>query len=114
MEMEKELLATVKDYQDLIEKEDAVLIYFYNDNCAPCLSLRPKVIDLIDGQFPKIKMVLSDSLAQPEVTAHFGAFSNPTLILFFGGREYRRESKYISIPQLAQTIERPYTMLFSN
>lgn len=54
MEMEKELLATVNDYQDLIEKEDAVLIYFYNDNCAPCLSLRPKVIDLIDGQFPKI------------------------------------------------------------
>ncbi len=112
--MEKTIPGTPNEYQQLIDKEDAVLIYFYNDNCAPCLSLRPKVEDLVDDKFPKIKMVLSDSLAHPEVSAHFGAFSNPTLILFFGGREYRRESKYISIPQLAQTIERPYNMLFSS
>lgn len=112
--MDKVIPDTINEYKEFIEKEDAVLLYFYNDNCAPCISLRPKVMELVNEKFPKMKMVLSNSLTQPEVSAHFGAFSNPTLVLFFGGREYRRESKYISIPQLAQTIERPYGMLFSN
>ena len=104
---------SLQDFQQLIENEQALLIYFYNDNCAPCLSLRPKVIELVKEKFPKLKMVLSNSLSQPEVSAYYSAFNNPTLIIFFEGKEYRRESKYISIPQLAQTIERPYNMLFS-
>ena len=104
---------SLQDFQQLIENEQALLIYFYNDNCAPCLSLRPKVIELVKEKFPKLKMVLSNSLTQPEVSAHYSAFNNPTLIIFFEGKEYKRESKYISVPQLMQTIERPYNMLFS-
>ena len=104
---------SLKEFQQLIENEQALLIYFYNDNCAPCLSLRPKVLELVKEKFPKLKMVLSNSHTQPEVSAHYSAFNNPTLILFFEGNEYKRESKYISIPQLEQTIERPYNMLFS-
>ena len=104
---------SLQDFQQLIENEQALLIYFYNDNCAPCLSLRPKVLELVKEKFPKLKMVLSNSHTQPEVSAYYSAFNNPTLILFFEGNEYKRESKYISIPQLEQTIERPYNMLFS-
>jgi len=104
---------SLQDFQQLIENEQALLIYFYNDNCAPCLSLRQKVLELVKEKFPKLKMVLSNSHTQPEVSAYYSAFNNPTLILFFEGNEYKRESKYISIPQLEQTIERPYNMLFS-
>jgi len=104
---------SLKEFQQLIENEQALLIYFYNDDCAPCLSLRPKVLELVKEKFPKLKMVLSNSHTQPEVSAYYSAFNNPTLILFFEGNEYKRESKYISIPQLEQTIERPYNMLFS-
>ena len=103
---------SLQDFQQLIDNERALLVYFFNDNCAPCLSLRPKVIELVKEKFPKLKMVLSNSLSQPEISAHYNAFVNPTLIIFFEGKEYKRESKYISIPQLAQTIERPYNMLF--
>jgi len=104
---------SLKKFQQLIENEQALLLYFYNDDCAPCLSLRPKVLELVKEKFPKLKMVLSNSHTQPEVSAYYSAFNNPTLILFFEGNEYKRESKYISIPQLEQTIERPYNMLFS-
>lgn len=104
---------SLHDFQRLIENEQALLIYFYNDNCAPCLSLRPKVVELVKEKFNKLKIVLSNSLTQPEVSAYYSAFNNPTLIIFFEGKEYRRESKYISIPQLEQSIERPYNMLFS-
>ena len=104
--------STVDDIRGLIENETAVIIYFYSDNCAPCVSLRPKVQQLVNESFPQIKLVLINAEAQPTLPVAFSVFANPTLILFFDGHEYRRESKYISIPQLSESIERPYNMLF--
>jgi thiol-disulfide isomerase/thioredoxin len=107
------MVRTLEEVNMLVENQPALMIYFYNDNCAPCVSLRPKVEELVKKQFPNMKILFSNSIAQPEVSAHFGAFNNPTIIIFFEGREYRRESKYISIPQLEESIQRPYGMLFS-
>ncbi len=104
--------STVEEIKGLIENETAVIIYFYSDNCAPCVSLRPKVQQLVNESFPKIQLVLINAEIHPALPAAFSVFANPTLILFFDGREYRRESKYISIPQLSESIERPYKMLF--
>jgi hypothetical protein len=39
-----------------IEKEKARLVYFYNDDCAPCISFRPKVKDLMVNSFPEMKL----------------------------------------------------------
>ncbi len=103
---------TKEQISNLIENETAVIIYFYSDNCAPCLSLRPKVQKLVNDNYPKIKLALINSEKYPELPASYNIFSNPTLLLFFEGREYRRESKYISIPQLSEAIERPYNMIF--
>ncbi len=111
--MENEL-ETLEQLETLVQKETAGMLYFYNDHCAPCLSLRPKVIKMVEEYFPNIKLAFVNSEKHPELPAQYSVFSNPTLILFFDGREYRRESKYISIPQLAAEIERPYQMIFDN
>lgn len=111
--MEDRELKSLEDYKMLVASEAALIIYFYNDNCAPCISLRPKVLELVKNSFPKLKIVFSNSIAQPEVSAFFGAFNNPTIVIFFEGKEYKRESKYISIPQLEASIQRPYGMLFA-
>ncbi len=105
-------LTTNQEVTHEITANDAAILYFYNDHCAPCISLRPKVKELVDNQFPKIKLFFVNSEKYPDIPAGFQVFSNPTLLLFFDGREYRRESKYISIPQLAEEISRPYEMLF--
>lgn len=96
----------------MIDNEDAILVYFYNNNCAPCISLRPKVEELIKSDFPKMKLVFVNSEENMEIPAAYSVFSNPTLVIFLEGKEYRRESKYISIPQLSEAIERPYNMMF--
>jgi len=105
---------TLEEFKSLVATEAALMIYFYNDYCAPCISLRPKVLELAIDSFPKLKIVFSNSISQPEISAYFGAFNNPTIVIFFEGREYRRESKYVSIPQLEASIKRPYDMLFSD
>lgn len=90
----------------------AVLIYFFHDQCAPCLSLRPKVKELIVEHFPAIELVFVDALAHPGLPSSMGVFAFPTLILFFEGTEAGRWSKYVSIAQLEAQISRPYNMLF--
>lgn len=110
----KDELETPEQIEAHVKKEIASILYFYSDHCPPCLSLRPKVIKMVEEEFPNIKLAFVNSEKHPELPAQCNVFSNPTLILFFDGKEYRRESKYISIPQLAAEIERPYQMIFEN
>jgi len=42
-----------------------------------------------------------------------GVYSTPTILVYFEGKEYIRESKYISIQQLEDKIRRYYDMIFS-
>ena len=110
----KNELQTPEQVESHVKEGMAAMLYFYNDHCAPCLSLRPKVMQLVEEKFPEIKLAFVNAEKYPELPARYQVFSNPTLIVFFDGREYRRESKYISIPQLAAEIERPYRMIFEN
>jgi thiol-disulfide isomerase/thioredoxin len=110
----KNELQTIEQLNEHITKGDAAMLYFYSDKCAPCVSLRPKVIEMVEKDFPKINLAFVNAEKNPELPAHYNVFANPTLIIFFGGREYRRESKYISISQLSDEIERPYSLIFEN
>ena len=95
-----------------IKEAAAILVYFQNDNCLPCISLRPKIEKMIQTDFPNMNLTFIDSFAHPELTAHFGVFAHPTLLIFFEGKEYNRSSKYVSISELQSKIERLYKLLF--
>jgi thioredoxin-like negative regulator of GroEL len=105
-------LKTTEQAEGFIKKEIASLLYFYSDSCAPCVSLRPKVIELLENSFPKMKLAFVNSAIYPLVAANFNVFSNPALLIFFEGKEYNRLSKYVSISQLEEIIDRPYQMVF--
>lgn len=103
---------SLEEVKQTVAGEPAVLLYFYNNQCPPCLALRPRVEKLIETQFPKMKLVWVDSAAVPEIPAAYGVFANPALLLFFDGREYRRFSKYISVDELSAAIQRYYGLIF--
>jgi len=102
-----------QELRDRVQTELAILIYFKNDNCAPCLVLRPKVKELMDESFPNIEMIVIDSVEQPEFAGEFQVYANPTLLVFFEGKEYIRKSKFVAIPELKAEISRLYEMMFS-
>lgn len=102
----------IKDIESLIAEKVAVMLYFYNDNCAPCKILRPKVQTLIQDEFPNIEFRLINAEQFPATSAHYGVFSSPALLVYFEGKEYIRESKNISISELYDKIERIYKMIF--
>ncbi len=100
------------DVQHEVQTNTALLLYFYSDHCAPCISLRPKVQQMAESDFPQMKTLFLNSEALPEITAHFGIFANPTIVVFFEGREFQRWSKFVAVTQIAAAIERPYDLLF--
>jgi thioredoxin 1 len=102
----------IKVIESLVADNTAVLLYFYNDNCAPCKILRPKVQELVQDNFPMIEFRLINAEQHPVTSAQFGVFASPTLLVFFEGKEYIRESKNISISDLHDKIDRIYKMIF--
>ena len=98
--------------EEEIKSNDALILYFYSDRCAPCISLRPKVQECIRSDFQKIKLIFINSEKDPELAASQNVFAHPTLISYFQGKEFQRWSKYVSVSQIAVAIERPYQLLF--
>lgn len=107
----KEIL-DAKIIQDKLADQMAVLLYFYNDDCPPCISLRPKVESLVKGEFPKMNLYWVNSKSNPAIPAAYGIFANPSILVFFEGKELRRFSKYVSMDELRQAISRYYSLAF--
>ena len=107
-------LENLSELQFLIKSEIALLLYFYNDDCPPCFSLRPKVETLINNEFPKMKLNWINSKKYPEMPAQYHVFANPAILVFFEGKEYKRFSKYISTDEMYHSIKRVYDLLFES
>ena len=101
------------EFLKLKEKEPTVLAYFSTEACNVCKVLKPKVAELIQSKFPKIKLAYIKSDKLPEVAAQNQVFTAPTILVFIEGREYIRKSRNIGISELHREIERPYSMMFS-
>lgn len=102
----------INDIQIIIKEKQAILIYFFNDSCAPCKVLRPKVQELVETKFPEMQFLLINAEKFPATAAEYGVFSSPTILVFFESKEYIRESKNISVSELYEKIDRIYAMIF--
>ena len=101
-------IETADELKNIISQAENLLVYFFHNQCAPCVSLRPKVEQLITERFPKMDMVYVDAIQFPGLIAEFQAYSYPVMIFFFEGREFLRFSKYVSITELSESIGRIY------
>ena len=102
---------SLKDIKKLIDEKDGVLLYFSGANCNVCHALRPKVEELFSQKFPLIERVFLDAHENPEISAHFGVFSVPTMVVFLGGKEFAREGRAVSLHQLEEKLLRPYSIM---
>lgn len=105
-------IASFEEFLKLKKEEPALLAYFSTEACNVCKVLKPKVAELIQSEFSKIKLVYIQSDRLPEVAAQNQVFAAPTIIVYFDGREYIRKSRNIGIGELQIEIERPYSMMF--
>ncbi|TFH38615.1 MAG: thioredoxin [Bacteroidia bacterium] len=103
----------MKTLKEISGSNMAVMIYFYSPGCSACKILRPKVREMVSDNFPGIAFHEVNAAEHPMITAEASVFASPAILVFFEGKEYLRESKYISVDQLKNKISRYYDLLFS-
>ncbi len=103
----------VEEFNNIIQTEDAALFYFSHEACNVCKVLKPKLLDLILDEFPKIKTYYVDTQNYPDIAGQNSVFAVPTIIIFFDKNEYIRKSRNISIAVLKRELQRPYSAIFS-
>jgi len=110
--MNIEQINDLKTLQELIASETAVLAYFNTQTCSVGEAFLPKIENLTTSLFPKIKLITVDINFSPEISAYFSAFVEPTILVFYDGKETIRKSRNISIYELEEAIKRPYQLIF--
>jgi len=105
-------LHTVSETIQIIKSNKAVLFYFSTNSCAVGEALAPKILNMLNTDFPKIKFYSIDLNDSPELSANYNAFVEPTIIVFFEGKETIRKSRNIGIIELQNIIKRYYELIF--
>lgn len=106
-------IQSLEEFNRMKQEEPALLGYFSTEACNVCKVLKPKVAELIQEEFPKVKLAYVKSDILPEVAGQHQVFAAPTILIFFDGRETIRKSRNIGIDELRREIRRPYSMIFS-
>lgn len=103
----------IKALTERINSTPGLMVYYFSPGCSSCNSLRPKVETMAGTLFPEMDLLSIDASANPELASAAGVYSAPTILVYFEGKEYLRESRYVSIEQLEEKISRYYKMLFN-
>ncbi len=96
---------------NLIEKEDMVLLYFGNHTCSVCVDLEPKIKELLK-KYPKLVYQYIGIEDNIKLTREYSIFTIPGILVYAGGKEVVREARYISVQDIDSKIGRYYGMLF--
>lgn len=101
----KPLELTAGNVASTLEKNDIpVLVDCWASWCGPCQSFAPVFEQLTAESEPYIRFAKLNTEDEQSIAQSWGIRSIPTLILFKGGKEIRRESGAMSIQQLKQWL----------
>lgn len=104
--------SSIEEIEYILKNELALLFYFSTTSCSVAENVEPKVKNLISTHFPKISFYSIDMNFSPKIAAEFNVFVEPTILVFFDGKETIRKSRNFSLIELETAIKRPYELIF--
>ncbi|MDD2322720.1 MAG: thioredoxin family protein [Bacteroidales bacterium] len=104
--------STIEVTPERVGNYPSAMLYFYNDLCAPCVALKPRIHHLVTTHFPKIDQFYYHAPEHPRLCAAHTVFSSPVFIFFFEGKEVFRGNNYVSLNEIQQRIGRLYRIMF--
>lgn len=82
------------------------VLVFSGQQCSVCTVLKPKVIELINDNFPSVEYSIVDIEQAPQVAAQHSVFTLPVIIVKVDKKESQRFVGSFSIVELKTHIER--------
>lgn len=106
-------MQTLETTQQILQNNDAVMLYFSAPTCNVCHALKPKLVEAVSAEFPTFVFESIDISETPEIASHFTVFTIPTVLIYFQGREFLRKSRHMSVGEVTDAIRRPYGLMQS-
>lgn len=110
--MNNRLLNAFSEFRNIVESKKAVCFYLSTPECNVCKILKPKIIEMIENNFPEINFCYVDLNEAKEISGQLSVFSVPTIIIYFEGKETIRVSRNVHLEEFREQIERYYKMIF--
>ena len=98
------VIATEKDFDELIKSKETVLVDFYATWCPPCKMLAPvleKVAKKIDENYLSVKLNVDEC---EDIAHKYGIMSVPTMVFLSEGEERKRMIGYRQEKDIVDTI----------
>jgi thioredoxin-like negative regulator of GroEL len=105
-------IESINELESILKDNLGVLAYFSHEKCNVCKTLKPKLAEYFSNHFPKIQKVYVDIEKLPELAAQYSIFTVPVILIFFEGKETYRKARAIGVQELAELVERPYSIIF--
>ncbi len=112
MNASKQIIDTLEEYKQITTQQEAVLFYYSSISCGVAEALAPKIKKLIKEKFPKISYYQINLPFSKKICAAHSVFVEPTILVYFNGKESIRKSRNINTQDLEKSIARLYKIFF--
>lgn len=90
------------EYQSLIENKETFILYAHAQACGVCHVFMPKLEELAEiYQIPRYGTLI-DHL--PEVRGQLSIYTVPALILYFEGKEFHRQARFLDLGEVERRL----------
>lgn len=94
------------NFNEIINKNNLVLVDFYAEWCGPCKMLAPIISEIKEELKDKVYVIKVNVDEDEELSNKFGIYSIPTLVLIKDGKEIDRKVGYNTKQILVDWINR--------
>jgi len=111
--MEQKEIISFEDFSELVKENVAVLFYFSTISCSVGESILPRLKSLFAEHFPKVLFCQIDMNRSVELSAACQVFVEPTVLIYFDGKETVRRSRNLGLFEIELATKRLYELLFT-
>ena len=86
----------------IINSEKFFLLYVFSDNCSVCHADFPKVLKIVEKE--NLESYKLDAMKVRKAVGQLSLFSVPVILIFWEGKEIRRQAKIIDFEELEKRI----------
>jgi thioredoxin 1 len=101
-------------FGDFLQTRLLCAVYYSGPDCNVCKVLKPRLLDMLQQDFPRLLLGEVDCSTEKGLAAGQGVFAIPTLIIYSEGREAFRFSRSFSPAQVAGALHRPYGIMMGD
>jgi thioredoxin 1 len=101
-------------FEQALHENKAVLFYFSTLSCSVAETLQPKIMELLKTDYPRMSFYFVDMQFNAGLSASCNVFVEPTVLVYFHGKESIRKSRNFGISELSNAIHRLYQFTFSD